>query len=153
MVTMQREMLCEMAGEVDALLQLHYLELCGHKERKVLAPRWDVYAALEQSGRFMTITARDEGTLLGYAGFLVDYHLHYAAYKHAINDVLFLHPGHRKGATGVRLIRYCEQEAAAEGCVHILWRAKPNTPLFNILSRMRGYAPEETAFGRLLQGN
>ncbi len=149
MVTIQKEILCEVAGEVDVLLHRHWMELCQHRDRKVLAPRWDQYAAMERAGLLFTVTARDAGKLIGYSCFFVMPHMHYEAYTVATNDVLFLDEPYRGGPTGVRMIKRSEQEAKAMGADHIVWRAKLGTTLASILPRL-GNTPEEVAMGKTL---
>lgn len=148
-VAIQRKMLCEVVGEIDDLLRTHYEELCGHQDRKVLNPRWDQYAALEQAGMLLVLSAREGEVLVGYACFYVMPHMHYSDYTVATNDVLFLHPDHRLGTTGIRLIKQSEREAKAMGAQHIVWRSKPDTTLLKLLDRL-DYQVEETAHGKPL---
>lgn len=148
MITHQAELLCECVPEVGDLLEMHYQELCVNKERVKLDPMWGEYAKLEQAGMFVVCTTRDDGKLIGYAAFFLTKHMHYEGLTVASNDVLFLHPGHRQGMTGVRLIKFSEAHMQSLGAHKITWHAKHNTPLAPILERM-GYASEETMLGKL----
>lgn len=149
MITYSKELLCQVVNEVDALLALHYEELTLNKDRVKLAPMWKQYAALEMDGKFHVFTARDEGALVGYAAFFVNQHLHYAALTTAMNDVLFLHPDHRLGMTGIRLLKYCESELKKLGAQKLCWHAKLDTSLIPILQRL-GYATEEVSLARFI---
>lgn len=148
MIAFRRELLCEMVAEVDDLLQLHYEELCLNRDRIKLNPMWVEYAALEQMGRFVVYTARDDGKLVGYSAFFVQKHLHYADLTTAINDVLFVHPDAR-GTTGIRLIKFCESELKALGVHKLIWHAKMETALIPILHRLN-YKTEELSLAKFL---
>ena len=145
-VTIERETLCQVAMDADALLAEHYEELCLHKDRKVLAPRWDQYMLQEHAGALLVVAAREQGALVGYACFFVGPHMHYGQYMVAVNDVLFLSAAHRQGSTGIRLIRECIRQARDFGAHHIAWRAKLGTPLIKILKRL-GHHEEEIVLG------
>lgn len=149
MITFQKELLCEMAAEVDALLELHYDELTLDKDVVKLAPMWEEYAALERVDRFVVFTARDGAALVGYAAFFVVRHLHYGANTIAVNDVLFLHKDHRKGLNAARYIKYCEAQVRAMSAQKITWASKLNKALVVILKRM-GYAEEDVIMGKKL---
>lgn len=150
MITLQAELLCEVVGEVDGLLQEHYRELAKNQDRVKLAPDWERYAALEAAGSFLVYTARDDGELVGYAAFFSSPHPHYTGLRLVSNDVLFLTQTHRVGRTGVKLIRFCETQIAAlygqDFC--ITWHAKENTSLAGMLGRM-GYGVQDIVFSIL----
>lgn len=151
MVTLAREILFEVVEDVQPLLQAHYEELCLSKDRMALDPMWERYAQLEATDRdaLQIYTARDEGALIGYAAFFVTAHLHYRAFIPAINDVLFISPVAR-GSTGLRFIRYCEQELA-RFAQKIVWRVKSGTPMHLLLQHPKlGYALDELAYGKFL---
>ena len=149
MISFQQELLYMVIDEVDALLKLHYEELTQNKDRIKLDPRWDEYAALERIGQLMVYTSRADGALIGYAAFFLNRHLHYAGWLAAINDVIFLHPEHRKGSTGVRLIRFCEAQAKAAGAHELVFHVKPGTVMEKLITAM-GYGLKETTRGKIL---
>ena len=149
MITFQRESLCQVVDEIDTLLKLHYQELTLNKDKIKLNPRWNEYAMLESLGRISVYTARDAGKLVGYSAFFVHHHLHYSDTIVAINDVLFLHPDHRKGTTGVRLIRFCEQDLRLQDVQKIVWHAKVDTNLERLMPLL-GYRVEDVMYGKML---
>ena len=151
MIAFARECLCDVIQEVDALLKLHYEELTLHKERIKLDPDWPMYTALEHMERLVLFTARDDGRLVGYAAFFVQPHIHYRKTIVAQNDVLFLHPEHRKGTTGIRFIRFSEQCLQGLKVDKIIWHVKFSLDLRPILHRL-GYADEEVMVGKMLKG-
>lgn len=148
MLALARESLYEVVEDITPLLPRHSRELTNNRDRVVLDPMWEKYAALEASGDVLHIyTARDDGALVGYAVFFVQAHLHYRSLFPAINDLLWVKPEER-GTSGLRLIRFCEQELAAVAD-KIVWHSKPDTVLEKLLPRM-GYAMEETIWGKFL---
>lgn len=150
MITFQREILYDVMDDAAPLLEMHYQELTLNKERIVLAPIWERYAALEAAGLLVLFTARDEGALIGYSAFFVQSHIHYADTLVASNDVLFLHPDARKKPTvGIRLIKFSERELKTLGVNKITWHAKFSNELRSILNRM-GYADEEVVVGKII---
>ena len=149
MIVFQREILFDFIEDAEPLLEMHYQELAKHKERIALAPVWERYAELEKRGVFVLFTARDDGKLIGYSAFFVQTHIHYADMLVASNDVLFLHPGYRKGGTGIKLIMFSERQLKEQGVNKITWHVKFSNDFRPILHRM-GYADEETMCGKLL---
>lgn len=149
----QQETLYEIIEEVQALLQLHYEEIALNRQAIKLAPMWEQYAALERMGSFVVYTARDDsGALIGYSAFFISQHMHYAETKMASNDVLFLHPDHRQGSAGLKLIKFSDRELEKLGANKITWHVKIAKDWRTILHRM-GYVDEEIVCARLVKGN
>lgn len=149
MVRFQRERVEDIRREVEPLLAAHYEELTLHKERVKLNPRWDAYAFLDSADKFIALTARDAaGRLVGYNAFFVDANMHYADLRMAVNDVFYLHPDHRKGATALRFLRFTEayfKDRADKLAYHF----KASNNLGPILKRL-GYGYEEGVAAKLL---
>jgi hypothetical protein len=149
-IAFSRELLCEVMPEAGALLEQHYRELAKNQDRVRLAPDWTRYGAAEAMGQFVVFTVRDAGELVGYAGFFCSPHPHYIDLHLCSNDVLFLRADHRVGRTGVRFIRFCEQQLAARHATPcITWHAKEATALASMLGRM-GYQTQDIVFSKLL---
>lgn len=148
MISLQRETLFDIIDEVEPLLAMHHAEMSANQDKIKLNPRWHDYAALERLERFYTFTARDNEKLIGYAGMFLDWHMHHNDIKVATNDVLFVHPDHR-GVTGVRLIKFCETSMKALGAGCIVWAARPQNNLYQLLERL-GYQVEEVKLSKLI---
>lgn len=149
MITFARELLCECVQEAQPLLELHYRELCLHRDVIQLDPRWEEYALLERLERFVVFTAREDGRLVGYSAFFVTKHLHYAGLVHAQNDVLFVEPAARRGTTALRFLAFCEEQLRAAGVRKLTYHIKFNLDWRPLLHR-RGYADEEVMVGKIL---
>lgn len=116
----QRESLEGFYREAVPLLQKHKAEI-AHFADIPLEVDLDTYRSADQADRLRIFTVRiDRGpseamTLIGYAVFFVAPNPHYKSSRQAVQDVLFLDPDHRKGATGIGLIRFAETELKREG--------------------------------------
>jgi hypothetical protein len=149
MITFARELLCECVQEVQPLLEKHYDELTLRKDIVKLDPQWKEYALLEQLGRFVVFTARDEGRLVGYSAYFLLRHMHYAALTVAQNDVFWLDPQCRRGMSPVRFLRWCDKQLASEGVDKAIYHCKLSNQLAPILRRL-GYADEEVMVGKFI---
>ena len=149
MIEFRSEPLDPMLSDAAALFELHYQELTLHKESVKLNPMLENYRQIERAGKIAVYTARDDGELVGYGVFFVAPHIHYGDTIVAMNDVLFLHPAHRKGSMGTRLIKFCEQQLRARGAHKIAWHIKLSLDWSPILIRL-GYVTEEITVGKLL---
>jgi GNAT superfamily N-acetyltransferase len=147
----QRETLFDVIEEVQPLLDAHYLELAKNRDRVRLNPDWTRYTEMEAAGTLLLFTARKDGRLIGYACFFACAHPHYRDLMLVSNDLLFLDAEHRVGRTGVRLIKFCEEQVRAlyASEVSLTWHAKENTTLAAILPRM-SYGIQDIVFSKLL---
>jgi len=146
---LQIEPLVNILDEVKDLLIQHYEELTLNKHFVKLKPVWDRYLLLEKNGKFVTITARINKELVGYSGFFLDQHIHYEDLYVATNDVLFLRKDLRLGTSGIRLIKYSEDQMRKLGANKITWHIKYSNDIRPILHRL-GYIDEDVIVGKLL---
>lgn len=147
MIEIQKEKLVDIVDEIQNLLKDHYEELTLNKERVVLKPVWKRYFDMENNGIFHAITMREQKVIIGYSGWIVQPHLHYEDIIVAQNDVLFLHKNYRQGTTGIRLLKFSENEMKKLGAHKITWHIKDSNDFSPILSRM-GYSKEDTILGK-----
>ena len=136
--------------EMEPMLEDHYQELTLHKDKIKLAPDWELYDKMEKTGNFYLLTAResDSNELLGYSAWFVNPHIHYKETIVAANDVLFLRKDQRTGMTGIKLIKYSEQEMRRYAH-KITWHVKGEPDFRPILHRM-GYSDEDVIVGKML---
>jgi hypothetical protein len=150
MLTFQQESIREIWREMDELLSLHYEEVALYKSLIKLEPMWNQYFALEDLGRFIIYTVRDDGVLVGYGAFFVTPHMHYGSTVVAMNDVLFIHPEYRKSTGGYRLIKFCDESLRQRGDIHkITWHVKIAKDWTKVLHKL-GYADEEIMCGKMV---
>ena len=150
MISLSVESVATVKDEIGGLLQMHYDEVAMHKDRIKLDPDWGRYEAMEINRALAIFTARDHGKLVGYAVFVIAWHLHYKDTLLASNDVLFLHPDYRStSSAGLRLIQYADQRLAGDyGVDKIVWHIKLAHDWRQILHRA-GYVDEEVLVGRI----
>ena len=136
--------------EMEPMLIDHYEELTLHKDKIKLAPDWELYDKMEKTNNFYLLTARDSEnkSLLGYSAWFVKPHIHYKETIVAANDVLFLRKDQRTGMTGIKLIKYSEQEMK-KYAHKITWHVKGEPDFRPILHRM-GYMDEDVIVGKML---
>lgn len=149
MITLQTELLKDIKVESEILLTSHYNELTLNKHAIKLNPDWDRYFELESKNKFHCFTARNDSVLVGYSAFFVDSHIHYRDLLVAANDVLFLREDLRLGTTGIRLIKFSEQQLKLLNVNKITWHVKFAKDFRVILHRM-GYSDEDTIVGKIL---
>lgn len=138
----------EVAARED-LLEAHYDELATDKLRMVLAPDLARYQAIDDQGLLLSLGMFDDEEMVGYSVGIVTTSMHYSALTFYQNDVLFLAKDHRNAGAGKKLIDDTEAAAKARGAGMVLWHAKPDTPLFFLLSHL-GYLTQDVIFGRAL---
>lgn len=73
------------------------------------------YRVCDEQGGLSILTARFEGKIIGYFISVVRAHPHYKDTLCAFEDAYFLSKEHRKGWTGVRLVREAEKALKARG--------------------------------------
>lgn len=138
----------EMLAQAEQLFADHWDEIALNKQVMVLKPDTARYEAMDKAGCLLILAAFDQaGALVGYSVNFVLRHLHYADLCTASNDLLFVAKEHRQGRLGLQLIRATEARAKDMGARLVLWHAKPNTPLAEIMPRM-GYGVQDIIFSR-----
>lgn len=136
MITYQLEPWSAYYRDCQALWVEHYEELAVRKERMAMKPDVAAYQRLEAAGALSILTARDDGRMVGYILSTVRPHLHYADVLCGFEDAYFLSKSHRKGMTGVRLLREWEKAMRARGVQLVFAMTKPwldMRPLFERL--------------------
>jgi hypothetical protein len=146
-VTYQQEFLHSVEHELKDLLQQHWKEIALNQDFIPLNPCWESYHNLEEEGKLRIFTARDSGKLIGYFVVIVSYNLHYKDHLFATNDVLYLHKDYRKGFTGIRLIKFCEQCLMKDGVSVFTINTKVHQAFDPILERL-GYNLIERVYSK-----
>lgn len=114
-LTFNTEQVSDCWEELQPLLEAHYHEIALYQDIP-LAPARDRYEALEKAGATRFYTARTEsGQLVGYIGFVVGPHPHYATTRVAHQDVVYLDPAYRGHRDGIGLIAWADEQLRADG--------------------------------------
>ena len=115
MITCQVEPFPPFLKEVKPILPIHWEELALHKEKVPLDPQYNVYLERDAQGGVISVTAREDGKLIGYfVGFIAP-GLHYQTCLTCTMDIFYVHPDHRGGGTGYHLFKSAEKELKRRG--------------------------------------
>ena len=117
------------------------------KSKIDLQPDWDVYDVLYSNDRMHVTTARNGSELVGYAIFILTQALHYKQLSVADGDVFWLDPAHRKGMTGVKLLKKSEEFLKSKGVQKIFNKVKLHKDVGKVFERL-GYTPIERVFAK-----
>ena len=129
------------------LIKDHWEEVAGSDNSgRELDVDWELFRTFEKHNRLVTIVARDNGEMAGYAVFIIQNHFHAKKTICAHNDAIFLRKESRKGRAGFLLIK--ESKNILEKLypkVLILWHVKPHVDFGNFLLKI-GYKKHETIY-------
>ena len=121
----------------DPLFEEHYEEIARNKQIMKLKPNYQLYEALNSTGWLFIYVAMRDDVCIGYSMNIMMHHLHYADLRIAQNDILFVKKEFRGGRLGLRLLKVTEDHARSEGCKLMLWHAKENTALAELLPKLK----------------
>lgn len=124
-VTFQLEPWAMYHRDCQALWKEHYDELAVMKPEMPMRPDVRQYEALAAAGALSILTARDCGVMVGYVTSVVRPHLHYADVLCGFEDSYYLAASHRRGATGLRLLRAWLAEMKRRGVQKVFVEVKP----------------------------
>ena len=136
-VKYQQEFLSSVRGEIEPLLNSHWEEIALNKEKIKLNPDWDAYQSLEDQGKLKIFTARDDGQLVGYFVVIVGTNIHYKDHLFASNDIIYLSPNHRKGFTGIKLIKFAEKCLKTDGISVLTINTKVHQPFDKLMDFLK----------------
>ncbi len=113
------------AAGIEDMLALQWEEIDDERERIPLAIDWPSYFAVERQGFLKVLLLRKDGQLIGYSVWFVRKPLHHRLATWAINDFVYVEPEHRKGRTGVFLIKEGERMLRTLDVQVINYNVKP----------------------------
>ena len=143
------ENLVSVRREIEPLLKEHYDEIALNKDKIKLNPDWASYARLDNLNALRVYTARKDKVLQGYFVVIVSKSLHYQDHLFANNDVIFLNKTARKGATGLKLIKFASDSLKAEGITKLHVNTKNHQP-FGVILERQGFEAIETVYSKVL---
>jgi hypothetical protein len=146
------EKLADCMEEIKPILRFEHWEEVGHYKDIPIDMEWDKYKLLEQNGKLKIYTIRSpineefkESIMIGYAFFLVDFHLHYKDTIVANQDILYVRKMYR--GIGKDFLKWCDDKLKLQGVVTITHHAKPWFDYGNLFEDM-GYEKAETIWAR-----
>lgn len=123
--------------EMRELTVEHWEEIAVNKDKIKLNPDWELYEKLSDDGYLGIYTVRSDGKLVGYFIVIAMPNPHYKDHIFATNDVIFLRKEYRKGLTGVKLLKFAEQDLKTKGISVIVVNTKVHTPFDKVLERLK----------------
>jgi|TARA_R110000796_G_C14242824_1_gene397518 GNAT superfamily N-acetyltransferase len=148
-VTYSREVWGDLRDELEPMFKAHWEEIEVNREKVKLSPNWASYSAIEASGCLGVYTARKEGKMIGYCVVIADTSLHHSDHIFAFNDLLYIDPAHRKGMTGMKLIKYAESDLKECGVSYLVINTKVSHPFDPLLERL-GFDLIERSYSKYL---
>ena len=132
MLIFDLEPLSNCYAEAIPLFKKHWQEIAYLNNLKP-DPEFSKYESLEKHKILRFYTARKQGSLIGYAIFFVQPHLHFKKSIFAYCDIVFILPKHR--GFGYDFIRWCNDNLKREGTEVILYEVNKLHDYGNLLKR------------------
>ena len=149
MITCQVEPFVPFLEEVKPILPIHWEELALNKDKVPLDPQYDIYLARDARGEVLSVTAREDGKLMGYfVGFIAP-GLHYKTCLTCTMDIFYVHPDHRGGGTGWHLFKTAEAELKRRGVQRLFVGSKLHKDASWLFERL-GYEEVERYYSEWL---
>lgn len=149
MITIQHESLVNVKEDIKPLLKEHWRLVALNQGKIKLNPNWKEYAKLDAAGILNIFTARDDGELVGYFVLVINKSIHYQDHYFAVNDVVFVLPDSRAGATGYKLIKFAEDYCRDIGVSLIMINTKVHIPFDKLMIGM-GFDLIERVYSKFL---
>ncbi len=149
-VTMQKEAFKDCMSESTALLNAHWEECAGWKDKIKLNVDEARYIAAESNGVGHCFTMREDGRLIGYMVILLAPHIHYKDDKFAYVDVLFMDKERRKGLSAVKFMKWVESEVKRMGAAVMTYHIKTFHDYPAIFERL-GFSKVEVNYAKCLK--
>lgn len=134
------------AGFMD--LTREYDAECSIKNLPPIDWQSGPYIALEKTGLYKCLVAREQGVALGFAGIIISNIPHYNRVM-ATTESIFVGSAYRKKGVGLKLIKAAEQLAKDEGCVALFLTA-PHGSRLTQLAPAIGYEKTNEVFTKVL---
>ena len=147
MVVMEELMTDDLIKEADAITRAHWGEI--NQLNLPYDPDWPRYKLMNELGAIRCFVARYEGAVVGYSTYFLSTHMHNKNTIMAIQDTLFLHPAHRIGSAGVRLVMMAEHELKKSGVDLIVQTVTDAYDIGAIFDRL-GYESLERSVAKYL---
>lgn len=113
---------------------------------------WPAYRRADQQGRYVLITARSGGDLVGWAGYFVYEHLRHRGSCMAREDWYYVCPEQRGQGIGRRLFELAEQTLQKRGVKRVIMSCKVDHDHTDLIQSL-GYQHYEKNFTKVLKQN
>jgi len=141
----KEEAFSQIYAEATPLLEQHHKEISKYDFD--LDPDLETYKKLSELRIYQSFTVRDEGELVGYAGFFVSPKLHFKSVLQAINDVIYIQPALRGNGIGKHFISYIDDAMKFKG-VDVTFYNVPAKNDWSIILKDKGYELHDYLYSR-----
>ena len=145
MITFAVETLRECLDELLPILEAHFEEVNFDKDQVPHEPDWDDYMLLENSRMLHVVTARENGTLVGYCSTIINTSLHHRNNVFGVNDALYLIPELRGTRVAYDMLKFVFADLKTRGVDHVHLSMKVTHP-FDKLCEALGMHLEERLY-------
>ena len=146
-LTYQKEDWIVFMEDCGELIVAHWQDVALDQATVELDPDWDTYNCIDAQGGLEVVTARDEGTLVGYSIHIISTHIHYKNLKIAEGDVFWLDSAYRRGMAGIKLLKAAEKHLVAIGVDKVINKVKLHKDVVRIFERL-GYTAIERVYAK-----
>jgi hypothetical protein len=140
LLTFQVEPCRVLAQEGRALMREHWEELGKEFGFPEPDPDERFYFAAEAAGKFVCVTARCEGSLVGYFTAMIGQNRHYKTIRVGLEDGYFIHPVYRDYRNARGLIEATKAALRERGVDKMIVRSKVTHSTGPLLERL-GFRP------------
>jgi hypothetical protein len=144
------EAISSIAGEIASLSFRNYAETAIDSSLGY-NPDWGQYLSYELTDSVVTVTARYNTVLVGYAIFLIGPFKHNKEITYADLDTIWISPAFRSGFLAYKMIKMGER--ALEGRAAFIMATSTNHKPIDVLLSRLGYKPVEVLFWKLIGDN
>ncbi len=133
-VALGRERLADVLPEVEELWRLHFQETEGYRHSLGYDPNKEGFLAYDRSGMFRLYTAREEGRLVGHAGFII-FRSRHTQTQTAGEDFFYVRNESRGWGLATSLLRFALEDLRSEGIDQVTFSDKQPSDLEPFLKR------------------
>lgn len=143
------ERIGDIADEIKPLHQAHWNETEVHRHDLPFDPDYETFFRYERAGRYVLLTLRKDGKLLGNCAMYLDKSTHTQTII-ATEDTLYLLPEARKGRVASRFVAYAENAMRLLGAREINITVKTVNKACRFF-RLLGYRHVENGLTKILE--
>lgn len=149
-LTFAAEPLPDCWAEFIKLAEKHWNETEAFHDGQTFNPLFERYNKYAEAGWFVMIIARDEGRMVGYAGFYLTPSMHSQALI-STEDTWYLLPEYRKGWNAPKLFKFAEEEAKRRGSIEASGTVRLTNPQAGAVLKRMGYREVARVFIKQLK--
>jgi GNAT superfamily N-acetyltransferase len=140
MITYQVELADDCFDEVITHAEAHDREVNYFPDVMKIDPSYVRYRQLEDSGVLRVVTARDNGSLVGYIVSLVSYHINYQATLCGSMITLYVDPAYRNRLLSYRMFKFAMDDLIEQGATILSAQMNLRVPYSKLLRKL-GFQP------------